>query len=203
MQIYYPHPDNPQARIITQIAKALQNDQLLVYPDIGGYRLAMSLNAKQAFEQACRMAQSQELIFCLICRDLSQIANYAQVSNFAHRILKKHLGQNIDFMLPATKTTPKKYLHAKHQGIAVRTANTPLSLALLDELGEAFVSLPIILGGEQPIFDGGYELQMLLENLVDGFVDGGDMNQSATAIINLINDEIVLLNQGEIDMADL
>ena len=87
MQKFYIHPDNPQKRVLIQAANLLKNDQLIIYPDPSGYRLAVSLDAKQSLAQALRFGQ-YEPKFCLICRHISEISTFAKISDFAHRNLK-------------------------------------------------------------------------------------------------------------------
>lgn len=196
MQTYYIHPDNPQDRIIAQVVQALKDDQLIVYPDAHGYQLALSLNAKSALEQAQRMAgQSAKAV--LICQDLSQISHYAEVTNFAHRVMKNKLGTGIDFALIPTKATPKKLVDDKSKTIAVRIATTPIVTALLDKLGEPFVSLPIIIANEVLTYYSNYEVEIAVENLVDCFMNAGELTQAVPTLIDISQDDIVIVQQGD------
>lgn len=201
MNTYYPHPDNPQGRIISQIIDALQNDQLIVYPSQHGYQLAISLSAKDAYTQASRMGNWQTPPHAvLICQDLSHIAHYADMDNFAHRIMKSKLGKGIDFALVPTKLTPKKFIHDKTKTIAVRQATIAIEKALLDKLGEAFISLPIIIDGEPLNYDSSYEVEMAVENLVDGYVNAGEITQSTPTLVSLIDESATVLIQGDAQM---
>ncbi len=198
MNTYYLHPDNPQERIINQIIDALQNDKLIVYPSQHGYQLAMSLSAKDAHTQASRMGNWQTPPHAvLICQNLSQIAQYADMDNFAHRIMKSKLGTGIDFALNPTKLTPKKFIHDKTKTITVRQATTAIEQALIEKLSEAFVSLPIIIDGEPLNYDSSYEVEMAVENLVDGYINAGEIAQSTPTLVSLIDESVTVLIQGD------
>lgn len=198
MNTYYLHPDNPQVRIVKQIIHALHNDELIVYPSQHGYQLAMSLNAKDAYTKANRMANWQTPPQAvLVCQNLSQIANYADIDNFAHRIMKSQLGIGIDFLLPPTKSMPKKYIDEKTKSIAVRQAATPIEQALLEALDEPFLSLPIIIDGEALHYDSSYDVEMAVENLVDGYVNAGELNLTTPTLCNLSDGTATVVVHGD------
>ncbi len=198
MITYYLHPDNPQERILNQIITAFTNDELIVYPSQHGYQLAMSLSAKEAHLQALRMGNYQTAPHAvLICQDLSHIAQYADIDNFAHRIMKSKLGTGIDFALAPTKLTPKKFIDDKSKTIAVRQAATAIERALVEKLGEAFVSLPIIIDGEPLSYSSSYEVEMAVENLVDGYINSVEIMQSEPTLVNLTDGTVTVLSQGD------
>lgn len=198
MQTYYIHPDNPQPRIIAQVAQALKEDQLLVCPDTHGYQLIMSLNAKSALEQAVRMANWADAPhYTLVCKNLSQLSQYVEIDNFAHRILKSQLGQGVDFTLLPTKSTPKKFHDNKTKTIAVRLATTPISQLIIDQLDEAYITLPITIDGQDISYGSSYEVEMAVENLVDGYINAGEIMQTKPTIVSLIDDEVQLIEQGD------
>lgn len=72
--------DNPATDWIECLATALKNGGLITYPNADGYRFAISLHAKSAFEKLCRITRHQPLVR-LVCCDLSHIAQYATISN--------------------------------------------------------------------------------------------------------------------------
>lgn len=202
MHLYYTHPDNPQPQVLKQAVNALTKDQLIVYPEAFGYQLALSLSSKNALTQAQRIAQ-QELQFTLICHDLSQMSQYVQINNFAHRILKNALGMGIDFILPATKTVPKNLICNTHKGIAIRMATTPITHAILDFLTEPFVSLPMIINGDEKMPDDVYELESLTEKLVDGFIHVGNILTIKPALVSLMDEQIQIIQHGDIDLSQI
>ena len=186
MQKFYIHPDNPQKRVLMQAANLLKNDQLIIYPDPSGYRLAISLDAKQSLTQALRFGQ-YEPKFCLICRHISEISTFAKISDFAHRNLKNTLNKNTHFLLNPTKSAPKKFVNSDDKNICVSLAHTPIVLGLIEALNTPFISMPIYLNGEKVTYDSIYELEMMMENLVDGFLDAGELQDHPSPVVSLID----------------
>ncbi|MDO4896914.1 MAG: Sua5/YciO/YrdC/YwlC family protein [Moraxella sp.] len=137
MQTLYIHPDNPQDRLTRQVAQSLTSDKLIMLPTDLGYVFAITLSAKNA-QKTTQQLCSDECHWVLVCRDLSQIATYANMDDGQFRTIKAHHGTPAIFVLPATKATPKQLTHPKHKTIGTLIATTPISLALLDTLGEPF-----------------------------------------------------------------
>lgn len=110
MQVFYIHPENPQPRLIEQVADMLRKDQLIIYPTDTSYAFGCRLGAKDALD---KLKQIRELDdkhqFTLLCRDLSEIANYAAVDNIQFKQLKALTPAPITFILNATKDVPKNW----------------------------------------------------------------------------------------------
>ena len=81
-QFFQIHPDNPQARLISQAAEIIQKGGVVVYPTDSGYALGCHIGDKNAMEQILRIRQLDDKHnFTLVCRDLSEIGIYAKVDN--------------------------------------------------------------------------------------------------------------------------
>jgi tRNA threonylcarbamoyl adenosine modification protein (Sua5/YciO/YrdC/YwlC family) len=115
------HPDNPQARLIRQAAERIRQGEIVVYPTDTAYALGCHLGDKGALERIARIrrltAQHQ---YTLLCRDLSEIATYARVSNSMYRLLKAHTPSVCTFILPATSEVPRRLMHPKKKTIGIR-----------------------------------------------------------------------------------
>ena len=51
MQVFYIHPENPQPRLIEQVADLLRKDQLIIYPTDTSYAFGCRLGAKDALDK--------------------------------------------------------------------------------------------------------------------------------------------------------
>ena len=92
MQVFYIHPENPQPRLIEQAAELLRKDQLIIYPTDTSYAFGCRLGAKDALEKLKHIRELDDKHqFTLLCRDLSEIANYANVSESFVRNVKKEM----------------------------------------------------------------------------------------------------------------
>jgi len=54
-QFFYVHPDNPQARLISQAVAILRNGGVIIYPTDSGYALGCHIGDKTALERICQI----------------------------------------------------------------------------------------------------------------------------------------------------
>ena len=101
-QMFYIHPDNPQARLINQSVEIFNKGGVVVYPTDSGYAIGCRLEDKDALQRICRLRQiDSNHNFTLMCRDLSDISTYAHVDNTVFRLIKNNT--------PLFCGQPKKY----------------------------------------------------------------------------------------------
>lgn len=204
MQVLYIHPDNPQPRLIEQAAQLLANDKLLIYPTDTSYAFGCRLGAKDALNQLKLVRQLDDKHqFTLLCRDLSEIANYATVDNMQFKQLKAHTPAPITFILPATKDVPKKLAHPKKKTIGLRVPSNPIAQALLEAMGEPILTSSLMLPGEDSVMDDPFEIEERLGSLVDGLINAGVKTTKLTTIIDMTSSRAELIRQGAADVSEL
>ena len=124
-QYFSIHPDNPQSRLIAQAADVVRKGGLIVYPTDSVYAIGCHIGDKQALERIRTIRQlDKQHNFTLVCRDLSELANYAKVDNSAFRILKASTPGPFTFILNATSEVPKRLLHPKRKTIGIRVPDS-------------------------------------------------------------------------------
>ena len=203
MKSLYIHPDNPQARLIDELAHTLKNDGLGIIPTDISYVFAVSLSSKNALERLKTIRKlGDKHHFSLLCRDLSQIANYANVNNEQYRELKAHTPSAITFVLNASKDTPKKFAHPKKKTIGIRVCDTSLIRNLLDTLKEPILTSSLILPDQELPLDEPYEIEDRLDNLVDVFVNVGTLTTHATTVVDMTSTSPALIIQGVVSVSD-
>ncbi|ALG68513.1 L-threonylcarbamoyladenylate synthase [Beggiatoa leptomitoformis] len=199
------HPQNPQPRFISQVATAIRNGEVVVYPTDSCYALGCCMGDKDAMERIRRIRNAdKDHNFTLVCRDLSEIATYAKVENSAFRLMKSLTPGAYTFLLKATHEVPRRLQHPKRKTIGLRVPDNKITLAILETLGEPIISSTLIMPqAEMPETDPEQILQ-LLDKHVDLIVDGGNCGFEPTTIIDLIEDPPVVLRRGKgsIDMFD-
>lgn len=201
MQLYI-HPDNPQQRLIQQAVDQLKQGGVIIYPTNCAYVLGCHIGDKSAIDKLRRIRQVEKShLFTLMCRDLSELANYARVDNWVFRLLKQNTPGAYTFVLNASKEVPKRLLHAKRRTIGLRIPANPIAQALLETLDEPILSTTLIPpNGTDPISDPD-EISELFESQVDLFINAGYGGLEATSVINLSGDtpEIIREGQGDIE----
>jgi tRNA threonylcarbamoyl adenosine modification protein (Sua5/YciO/YrdC/YwlC family) len=202
--IYSVHPENPQTRTVDKVVEALKKGAVMLYPTDTVYAIGCDLNSKTAIQrvrQIKQMANDKPLTF--LCPSLSNIAQYAIVSDGAYRIMRRLIPGSFTFLLPATKLVPKLVMNPKRNTTGIRVPDHPICQALLSELGNPIISASAHLIDEemgitnefgQPsrfeLFDG-------LEKLVDVIIDHGeDPGYQVSTILDLTTEEPIVVRKG-------
>ncbi|WP_016798467.1 L-threonylcarbamoyladenylate synthase [Vibrio cyclitrophicus] len=201
-QFFYVHPDNPQARLITQAVAIIRNGGVVVYPTDSGYALGCQLENKQALERICKIRRIDDKHnFTLLCRDLSELSLYARVDNVAFRLLKAHTPVPYTFIFKATKEVPKRLMNAKRKTIGIRVPDNKIALDLLEAMGEPLMSTSLILPGNETTESDPEEIRDSLEHAVDVILNGGYLGEQPTTVIDFSDDDAVVLRRGAGDPA--
>ena len=200
-QFFQIHPDNPNARLIKQAATLLREGAVIVYPTDSGYALGCHLEDKEAVTRIRQIRNLDEQHhLTLVCRDLSELANYARVDNVQFRLLKNNTPGAYTFILQATKEVPRRLQHPKRSTVGVRIPDHPVALALLQELGEPLLSSTLIMpDADYPLTDVG-EIREQLESRVDLVIEGGAVGLEPTTVIDLTGAAPQLLRAGRGDV---
>jgi len=196
-QFFYVHPDNPQARLISQAAAIVRNGGVIIYPTDSGYALGCHIGDKAALERICKIRKlNKEHNFTLLCRDLSEISLYARVDNSAYRALKNNTPGPYTFIFKGTKEVPRRLVNDKRKTIGIRVPDNTIALALLEALGEPMMSTSLILPGNEGTEFDPEEIRDKLGNIVDLIINGGYLGEQATTVIDYSDDEPKLVRQG-------
>jgi tRNA threonylcarbamoyl adenosine modification protein (Sua5/YciO/YrdC/YwlC family) len=200
--LYELHQDNPQQRTIDRIVTALRNGAVMLYPTDTVYAIGCDLNVKSAVEKVRRIKQmSNDKPLTFLCSSLSNIAEYATVSDRAYRIMKHLIPGPYTFLLPATKQVPKLVMSPKRKTTGIRVPEHTLCQELLTTLGNPVVSTSAHLPDE----DGEYPTLNLekaylfdaLENQVDIIIDNQvDPGFKVSTILDFTTDEPEVVRQG-------
>ena len=191
------HPENPQARLITQAVERIRAGDVVVYPTDAAYAIGCQIGNKNAME---RIAQIRGLgpkhQYAIMCCDLSDIATYAKVDNAMYRLLKNNTPAVTTFILPATSEVPKRLMHPKKKTIGLRIPSNPVAQALLQELGEPLLTSTLILPDQKDPLDDPYDIENQLGKRIDVFIDSGFGTLSTTSIVDLSGENPVIVRRG-------
>lgn len=185
-QYFEAHPDNPQPRLLKQAATLLQKGGVLAVPTDSSYALVCHLDDRDAVERIRRIRQIDDKHhLSLLCRDLSELANYAQVDNRQYRLLKLGTPGPYTFILDATKEVPRRVSHPQRKTIGLRVPERKGLLLLLELHGAPLLASTFIPAGETEALNDPQEIRERYEKLLDGIVDAGACPQEPTTVIDL------------------
>lgn len=196
-QYFEIHPDNPQKRLVRRAVEILREGAAIAYPTDSSYALGCMIGDKGAMEAIRRIRRLDDKHnLTLMCRDLSQIATYAKVSNTAFRLLKAHTPGPYTFIFKATHEVPRRLQHAKRRTIGIRIPDHPITQALLEELGEPLMSTTLILPGEDLPETDPQAIRARLEREVGLVIDGGGCRPEPTTVVDMTGDVPEVLREG-------
>ncbi|MGB0238655.1 MAG: L-threonylcarbamoyladenylate synthase [Cycloclasticus sp.] len=196
------HPDNPQQRLIKQAVDIIRRGGVIACPTDSSYALACHLGDKQALERIRQIRRIDDKHnFTLVCRDLTEIAMYAQVNNDTYRLLKSLTPGAFTFVLKATKEVPRRLKHPKRKTIGIRIPDNLIVQKILEELKEPMLTSTLILPDETEAIADPYDINDQLDRVLDLVVDGGIIPYEPTTMIVWDNDfpEVVREGKGLVD----
>ncbi|WP_110239485.1 L-threonylcarbamoyladenylate synthase [Nocardioides gilvus] len=179
------HPENPQARTISQVVDQLRNDALIAYPTDSGYALGCQLGNREGRDRILKIRDLDERHhFTLMCKDFAQLGQFVHLDNSAFRAIKSATPGPYTFILPATTEVPKRLMHPKKRTVGVRITDHPLVCSILAELGEPLLTSTLILPGETEARTSGWDVKEELDHQVDIVIEAGETTAVPTTVVD-------------------
>ena len=207
-QFFEVHPDNPPARLLKQAAALLARGGIAAVPTDSSYALVCQLDDKAAADSLRRIrGVDDKHHLTLLCRDLSELANYTRVDNKQFRLLKAATPGPYTFILEASKEVPRRLSHPSRKTIGLRVPEHKALQALLEIHGAPLLATTLIpRGGSEAISDP-QDITGPLERELAAVIDAGACHKEPTTVIDLTpmgdGDEPVVIRQGRGDLARL
>jgi tRNA threonylcarbamoyl adenosine modification protein (Sua5/YciO/YrdC/YwlC family) len=207
-QYFELHPDNPQVRLLKQAVALLTRGAVIAVPTDSSYALVCHLDDKSAADSLRRIrGVDDKHHLTLLCRDLSELANYARVDNKQFRLIKAATPGPYTFILEASKEVPRRLSHPSRKTIGLRVPGHKTLQALLELHGAPLLATTLIPPGQtEPLNDAG-EIRDQMEHDVAAVIDAGACPKEATTVIDLTpmgqGDDPVVVRQGRGDLAAL
>jgi len=196
-QFFEIHPQTPQPRLIRQAVSIIDAGGVIVYPTDSTYAVGCHLGDKAAVDRIRALrGVDHDHHFTLVCRDLSELANYARVDKSDYRLLKSLTPGPYTFILRATNEVPRRLVHPKRKTIGLRVPAHPIAQALLETLGQPLMSSSLLLPGEELPLTDASEIRERLEHQVDLVIDGGAGGTEPTTVLRLDNDRVEVERRG-------
>ncbi|MBB3177480.1 L-threonylcarbamoyladenylate synthase [Variovorax sp. Sphag1AA] len=186
-QYFEVHPDNPQQRLLKQAASLLARGEIVAVPTDSSYALVCHLDDKDAVDQLRRIRQVDEKHhLTLICRDLSELANYARVDNKQYRLLKAATPGPYTFILEATKEVPRRVSHPQRKTIGLRMPDHKVLCELLTLHGEPLLATTLIPPGETQAMNDAEQIRERFEKQIGAVIDSGACPSEPTTVVDLV-----------------
>ncbi len=194
------NPKNPQPRLIAAAVNTLKQGGIIAYPTDTFYGIGCDIMNKKAIEKIYRLKKrDKNKPFSFVCSGLKNISQYAKVSNYAYKTMKRLLPGPYTFILEGSKMVPEIML-TKRKTAGIRVPAHRICLELVEGLGNPIISTSAGLPGEE-VFDDPSLLHDHFRESIDLVIDGGPVPGEPSSVVSLIHDIPQIIRKGLGDVA--
>lgn len=188
--------EHPQPRHIARAVEILERGGVIAYPTDTYYGLGCDLMSKKAIERLYQLkGRDKKKPLSFLCPDLSDVAKYGHVSNFAYRTMKGLTPGAFTFILEATRVVPE-IMMSKQKQVGIRVPDAPLARALAAGLGRPIITTSASDTEGEPLIDA-KDIKEKLGHGLDLILDGGVTLMEPSTVVSLIGDSLEVLREGK------
>ncbi len=194
------NPQNPQQRLINQVVAILLEGGVIAYPTDTFYGIGCDIMNKRAIQKIYQIKQRDSgKPFSFICSDLKHISDYAKVSNYAYKTMRRLLPGPYTFILEGSKLVPKMML-TRRKTAGIRVPDHPICIELVKQLGNPIISTSATTPDGE-IFHDPSLLHDYFGNRLDMVIDAGPAPGLPSSVISLIQDIPEIIREGQGDLS--
>jgi tRNA threonylcarbamoyl adenosine modification protein (Sua5/YciO/YrdC/YwlC family) len=134
-----------------------------------------------------------------ICSGLKNISDYAKVSNYAYKTMKRLLPGPYTFILEGSKLVPKIML-TKRKTAGIRVPDNKICLALVEELKNPIITTSATMPDGSILNDASI-IHDVFRNRIDLVIDGELVPGKPSSVISLIQDIPEVIRKGAGDVS--
>lgn len=191
---------NPQMRLIRKATEVLKDGGVIIYPTDTVYGLGCDLSNKRGIERIYEIKRrNKKRPLSFVCSDLKHISQYALVTDYAYKTMKRFLPGPYTFILEASRLVPKMIL-PKRPTTGIRVPDNQICLELIRELGQPIISTSVQNEDGEDLGNPSI-INEHFGKVVDLIVDGGTIVPEPSSVISLVDDTIEILRIGKGDVS--
>ncbi len=186
---------NPQKRNIEKVVDTLKEGGIIAYPTDTYYGIGCDILNKKAIERIYKLKnRNKNKPFSFICSNLKHISDYAKVSNYSYRTLKRLLPGPYTFIFEGSKLVPKIML-TKRKTAGIRVPDHNVCLELVEELGNPIISTTATMPDRSIIYDPSL-IHDEFQHDIDIVIDSGQVAGKPSSVVSLIDDSPEIIREG-------
>lgn len=203
-QYFELHPENPQPRLLKQAVAVIAQGGVVAVPTDSSYAIACHLDDKAAADRLRLIRRVDEKHhLTLLCRDLSEVANYARVDNKQYRLLKSVTPGPFTFILDATREVPRRVSHPQRKTIGLRVPDHKALQDLLEVHGAPLLATTLIDPAHTEPLNDPDAIRERFQKQLDAVIGAGPCPDQPTTVVDLTpmqtGGDAVLVRQGRGD----
>lgn len=200
MKILKTYSENPNERYLDIAVDALRDGHIIIYPTDTLYALGCDALNNNAIERICKLKsiKSDKTNLSIICKDISQVAEYARFSNDDFKMMKQNLPGAFTFIFPALSKLPKAFKGRKTVG--VRIPDNKIATMLVEKLGNPIMTASVDFEDE----DYGCEPELIAQRYFDGvdlIIDAGRLGVDPSTVVDCTSGEPEITRQGKANLS--
>jgi len=194
------NPVTPQQRLIVKVVDVLKSGGVIVYPTDTVYGIGRDILNKKAIQRIYQLKQQDpSQPFSFICSDLKDISDYAKVTNYGYKTMKRYLPGPYTFILEGSRLVPRIML-TKRKTAGIRVPDHPICLAIVKLMGNPIISTSAT-GPDGSVLDNPSLIHEHFGKRLDLVIDAGPVSGHPSSVISLINDEPEIIRKGIGDLS--
>lgn len=193
----YNKDNNPND--IQRIVGILNDGGIIIYPTDTMYAIGCHALKERPIERICKLKKldPRKHNLSIICYDLSNISEYARVSNATFKLMKRNLPGPFTFILNADSRLPKIFRNRKEVGIRVPDNSIIREICRSLDAPILTTTLPY---DEKEDIEYVTDPELIDEKFgseVDLVIDGGIGGIEPSTVIDCCDDEPEIIRQGK------
>ena len=194
------NPITPQPRLVAKVVEILKDGGIIAYPTDTFYGIGCDIMNKKAIQRIYQIKQRDpSKPFSFICSDLKDISDYAKVTNYGYKTIRRHLPGPYTFILEGSKLVPKIML-TKRRTAGIRVPDHPICIALVKSLGNPIISTSAT-APDGAVFDHPSLIHEHFGTRLDLVIDAGFVSGNPSSVVSLIGDIPEIIRKGAGDLS--
>ncbi|MFQ5356324.1 MAG: L-threonylcarbamoyladenylate synthase [Mariprofundaceae bacterium] len=189
-------PERPSIRNIRHAAALIHQGLPAVVPTEATYALMCLPESNDAVSVIRRIRRHDEHhLWSLVCSDLSQAAEYVNINNQAHRLLRRLLPGPYTCILPANSRLPRR-IFGRRRDIGIRIPDHAVCHSLLAELGSPLLASTLQFAGEEYPANDPDDFSNCLRKEDMIILDAGWCGITTTTVLDLSGEVPEMIREG-------
>lgn len=193
------YPKNNRPEDLQRVVDLLNDGGILIYPTDTVYAIGCHALKERPIERICKLKNidPRKHNLSIICYDLSNISEYAQVSNATFKLMKRNLPGPFTFILNANSRLPKIFRNRKEVGIRVPDSPIIREICRLLDAPILTTTLPLEKGEDIEYITDPELIEEKFGSVTDLIIDGGTGGIEPSTVINCCEDIPEIVREGK------
>ena len=184
---------------LQSIADVLNDGGIIIYPTDTMYAIGCHALKERPIERICKLKKidPRKHHLSIICYDLSNISEYAKISNNTFKLMKRNLPGPFTFILKADSRLPKIFRNRKEVGIRVPDNDIIREICKMIDAPILSTTLPLEEGEDLEYITDPELIHEKFGREADIVIDGGIGGIEPSTVVNCCEDEDEIVRQGK------